>query len=196
MIPDVPHEDTHEPFRERRCNVCHRPHASEFEATAVAPVNRLCFVCHEKMKADIAASPERHLPAEDGECTMCHNPHGSALDFDLADRPTRLCLFCHQSVVKSDRRKGHIRMEKGDCLSCHRPHYGKRKFLLVAKEPALCTKCHIEDNDRMLSAHRQPISTIDRCTSCHESHVTDRAGMLKPITHEPFGHGKCEECHE
>jgi predicted CXXCH cytochrome family protein len=194
MVLDLDEKNMHPVFKD--CGLCHNAHASNYVAFTLKPTKELCFQCHDELKKGIAKSKNIHLPFDEGLCTECHNSHGTKLKHQLLNSPNELCLSCHQGIITTEKRTGHLKLEDGSCLSCHKPHYAALNKLLNEEDPALCSKCHSVNTEKLLMAHRQPINEISRCTSCHESHVTEGKGMLKRVRHEPFGHGKCEDCHE
>ena len=82
-----------------------------------------------------------------------------------------------------------------DCMSCHVSHAASTQGLLVDKDPTLCLKCHGKDDTRLVKMHRERTENIRRCLGCHDSHVSERPGMIKRIVHDPFNSKNCEACH-
>ncbi len=56
------------------CVECHRAHDNKFGRLLRKPATELCFTCHEKMQAQIAAAKFKHRPVSDNSCVpaTCH----------------------------------------------------------------------------------------------------------------------------
>ena len=67
----------HKPAADGQCTACHAAHASNFAWLMKAPLQKVCFSCHRKIKQHISESRYRHGPVQSGECHQCHDAHGS-----------------------------------------------------------------------------------------------------------------------
>ena len=93
------------------CSICHDPHASDYPAQLVAPINDLCLGCHAAISRDIHVvrgvgghgHPLRGIPdpssaGRELSCTSCHDPHGGRVNAffqrGITDRFS-LCQLCH-----------------------------------------------------------------------------------------------------
>lgn len=111
----------HGPYAARMCNSCHTSSATN---TLVAPVEELCFRCHE--------FPQKkkyvHGPLESGGCTVCHDPHSSQFAFLLVSDSDKFCFDCHD---RDELTKSPAHQDLGmKCTSCHDAHMSDNPFLL------------------------------------------------------------------
>jgi predicted CXXCH cytochrome family protein len=76
----------HGPVAVGDCAECHDPHRSPLPHLLRMPVEKLCFLCHDRTPAGAKPAPCTR-PSDDVRCTNCHNPHGGAARFFLVSRP-------------------------------------------------------------------------------------------------------------
>ena len=140
----------HDPVAKGQCTICHTPHSTNHGKQLKAPLNEICFTCHQKIKELITGSIYKHGPIHTNDCAQCHLPHGSdnrkllrskfsdkyAETFDMDNYV--LCFNCHsqdiviqEETVSTDFRNGgknlhylHVnRQVKGrNCKTCHEIH--------------------------------------------------------------------------
>jgi predicted CXXCH cytochrome family protein len=111
----------HGPYAAKLCNACHEPGAMN---ALVAPVNQLCFRCHDiKMNKKYI-----HGPLASGGCTACHDPHSSQYRYLLVSESDSFCFYCHdrQAVARIGAHHG----VEEQCTSCHDAHMSDKKYLL------------------------------------------------------------------
>lgn len=191
-IPKLIRLNTHPPFAEGSCEVCHGDPgipAAEMKAGA----KDLCLGCHEPRKGG--------HPAESQEsCVSCHTPHTSSGAALMAGSEKVVCLRCHTSIAlrQESAVDTHPELEKGQhCSTCHELHTGKtRLYLKQAEVLALCGTCH---QDHSEFAHPMGRGVLDRsrrgrtvdCLSCHDPHGTAYPSMLVADQRRDL----CVRCH-
>jgi len=90
----------------------------------------------------------------------------------------------------------HKPVEDG-CNRCHLPHASaKGQFLLKEDIVKLCTGCHKTDRPIFAKQHMNYPVASARCTSCHDPHGSDKAGILYNNVHKPVASKMCNQCHE
>ncbi len=197
----------HKPVKEGLCSECHAPHASSNSGLLKKSAAELCYGCHESSEQNFAVA---HKPFQQGKCSACHSAHAGDDYRLLKTSGSALCFECHQptSALKSV----HLgrSLKQVDCLSCHNPHGGKDSRLLRAVSHAPfaqknCNACHGKQagTELCLGCHQQTLDSFNKvhthigaggsnnvCTTCHDPHVGDRAGLL------PTNQGTvCRSCH-
>jgi predicted CXXCH cytochrome family protein len=129
--PARPTATLHPPYHDASCTECHE---SKFSQKMKAPMNTVCFSCHDDF---LAKAKVRHQPAESGDCASCHNPHESPFPKLLVKPVAQLCFDCHDQpdVARVD---AHKKSDTSNCLACHDPHAAANEKLLkaVAAKPS------------------------------------------------------------
>lgn len=209
---------SHAAFEAGDCSLCHKSADAKNPGPLSAPVNELCFSCHEDFRK-ILTRTSSHAAARES-CVNCHNPHNSLQPKLLVEEPLGLCLSCHeqirnlaiQSAVKHD-----AVMQGAKCGNCHNPHGANVEHLLVRLSYNLCITCHGRDdlldqdgrkltNIRKLLAenpkHHGPVAAQD-CSACHNPHGYRNFRLLTteyPATfyspYDPKLYALCFECHD
>jgi DmsE family decaheme c-type cytochrome len=147
------------------CSDCHKIHAGPDLIVRQKETYKMCFECHEDVRAEFAL-PSRH-PVLEGKviCTSCHDPHGTTSDKLLRkDSERATCSMCHAE------KEGPFVYEHSDntedCTACHSPHGSVNNNLLTVRIPFLCLQCH--------EGHGRNAAYYTRCTDCHSQiHGTD-----------------------
>lgn len=104
------------------------------------------------------------------ECQACHAEQLNA--WDLADVQ-------------------HFPYKAGKCRSCHAAEHKQFNSELTQT----CQVCHDLNSEKIKKAHFSAnISGVD-CLKCHYTHASDQKGLLKEVTHQPFGLKMCGACH-
>lgn len=123
------------------CVSCHTIHAEHDPVLAKTEQPKVCYQCHQTVRADFTKY-SRH-PVRDGnmDCTSCHAPHGSLNQHLLiASTINDTCYTCHAE------KRGPFLWEhppvSEDCSLCHTPHGSVNPALLVNRPPMLCQSCH------------------------------------------------------
>ncbi|MEW6413175.1 MAG: cytochrome c3 family protein [Candidatus Zixiibacteriota bacterium] len=174
LLPDV-----HVPFADGDCTSCHDGMKAH---QLIAPVNRVCFACHEDFLESTAnAVVHAPLQREDG-CVECHGPHvgyGSKL---LLKEGISLCLSCHDDNEFKGKNKHAVAFE--DCGNCHQPHTSANSGLLATADiMELCLTCH----EGAVETHYHPmgVGVTDprtkeplNCVGCHSPHSSDYTAIL------------------
>jgi predicted CXXCH cytochrome family protein len=143
------------------------------------------------LTAALAMSGSTAAAEESCSAVACHGP---ILEGKNAHPPTESCESCHESTA-----------------SPH-PQQGKKTFKLGAEQPDLCTTCHEALGTK---GHVHPPVKDGTCTTCHDPHSSDHAGLLlKPekdtcvgchagvlrkgatVLHGPIAEGRCTPCHD
>ncbi|MCF8056818.1 MAG: hypothetical protein K9K37_09275 [Desulfocapsa sp.] len=175
----------HGPVGVGDCIACHFPHASANETLLIAPLKggKLCFECHEGVKAQLAMK-NTHKPVQE-DCGKCHDPHSSDTRFQLVSPPKQLCKSCHlelsPDVYKAinTAKVQHEPVAKGECTKCHSPHGSEVTSLLKGKGINLCGTCHEDlgyDIGESKNLHG-PVQT-GSCSECHNVHGSDFSRLL------------------
>ena len=114
----------HQPFREDRCDACHR--SKDAFTDIDAPSVQKCFACHDKVGSGLLLV---HGPVAAKECLWCHDPHRSATPALLRAAPAKLCRECHTTDLLDPRVPEHNDMA-ANCVSCHYGHGGNQRHYL------------------------------------------------------------------
>jgi len=120
----------HEPWKNRKCNLCHRrlEQAQWALPELTAPVPELCYDCHTDHTVS-AAFIFVHGPVAVGECLLCHNAHKSKIAGLLKKKEPELCYQCHETI-KGVQIAGHPDEPIQQCTNCHDPHAGLTRMFL------------------------------------------------------------------
>jgi len=123
------------------CVSCHTIHAKHDPALSAATQPKVCYQCHQGIRADFAKFSHHPVPTGQLKCSSCHNPHGSfGPQLLVGDTVNQTCYQCHAS------KRGPFLWEhppvQEDCTSCHTPHGSVNPDLLVSRPPLLCQQCH------------------------------------------------------
>ncbi len=187
-------EFIHKPLAEKNCFECHQFHQKSMARTQA----EVCFRCHTKTEAYVAAHPIR---MDDARCTTCHAPHRAStknLTYPVMHRPfaEKKCAACHDKLGED---LAALEAGAGDklCFDCH-PSYripespvGVKIHKPFAK--ASCGSCHLLHNSDfpyLLSS-----DPIDLCGNCH-SFVKKVKTFAPTSAHIAFKTGKCGDCHD
>jgi predicted CXXCH cytochrome family protein len=113
----------------KNCVSCHGNESEQNppdELNLVAPVPKLCYICH---KEHVKPGGWVHGPAAAGECLLCHNPH-KANNKSLLNKPIpELCYNCHE--LKTLRLvANHSDESYAHCNVCHAGHASESRMLL------------------------------------------------------------------
>lgn len=181
----------HEPVKEKKCGVCHRPHGVIGGLFQVEPQPGLCYQCHGD-KRPAAQDKSVHKPVASGKCTVCHEPHNSAYKMLLKAGRDKICFTCHQRAAFA-RKYRHAPLEQG-CGTCHDAHLSKNVALLKQAPDKLCRSCHQVGQETFKRAHFEyPVK--NGCLLCHSPHSSDRQALLRKNVHAPVLKGRCDSCH-
>lgn len=185
----------HTPVKNRQCAGCHNPHASRHKKFLSGEVGQVCLKCHEKV---VPKDPKStHKPVVEGKCVACHDPHASANKNTLVKPLEQLCAGCHEKIAAATKGKYKHRPVEDGCGNCHDPHGSAAgPSLLKTDVPALCTGCHKPEKALFVKAHLEYPVAKARCTSCHESHGSDKRALLYNTVHAPVAKGQCPQCHQ
>ena len=183
----------HGPVATGDCVACHRPHASDNEKLLIAPTDegKICFVCHENVKEQLAMK-NTHDPAQE-DCNNCHDPHSTDFNYQLKAPPKKLCASCHREVSPEvyqaiDTAKfKHPPVAQGECTKCHMPHGSEVTTLLKGKGIKLCGTCHEDLADQIADSTQLhgPVKT-GSCTECHNVHGSGFSRLLVRAFPEKF----------
>jgi len=108
------------------CTRCHLPGQSN---RLTPDVNARCQACHDKLKAEVAASPKAfHAPLVKGQCVSCHTAHRSPRPHLYRPDAEKVCYQCHKPKdIETD---AHPPTRRAECTLCHVGHRSPRKHLL------------------------------------------------------------------
>lgn len=209
----------HAPFEMGECSICHESSDPAAPGPLVAPVNDLCFSCHEMFQEMLTGFSNVHPPVEDS-CVDCHSPHNSTreklLNLDTAD----LCGSCHDDILDTAIHSPvkHDSVTQGRaCLNCHDPHASNVEMMLTSLPYDLCVDCHGQDG--MTDDAGKPMTNIKSliqgsfmqhgpvengdCSACHKTHGGQNFRMLINEYPEKFyapyateNYELCFTCHE
>ncbi len=180
-----------------KCSECHNPHTSSHKKLLNADITELCLGCHKEVLPEKALSS--HQVVKEGKCITCHGSHASDNKFILTKRGNDLCVECHKEIgdnAKAVRFQHEPLTKDKGCLNCHDPHASvKSKFLLRNNVPDLCNGCHDPKKLTFKRRHMQyPVAKSD-CGACHNTHGSNKRGILYDEVHAPVAENKCTECH-
>jgi predicted CXXCH cytochrome family protein len=213
------HANVHRPVAEGRCSACHNPHGSPNRGLLTEKPVALCGSCHAEVTA-WKDRKVQHSPFAQGSCATCHEPHASDNQGLLNASGARVCTSCHSadetfrrvhSGYPVDRapcqkchdphassRRGlfretvHAPFEDGDCATCHAGAGAADPFATIKPENELCADCH---QRQVLDSKRASFPHVSagggRCTSCHNPHAGEGAGMMRKGTN-----ATCLSCHD
>jgi hypothetical protein len=157
-----------------QCLQCHDPGQGVSAAK--------CFVCHEPLRARVAAGKGLHARAEYRDCKRCHVEH-QGLDYELVwwGKAGR-AAFDHSATGQALRGR-HAQLR---CEECHKT----RSFLAA---PAACASCHRDEHRGQFGARA--------CDTCHaESAWSPAPGFDHGRTSWPLTgrHAAvaCAKCHQ
>jgi predicted CXXCH cytochrome family protein len=180
------------------CSGCHDPHTSSHADLLIAETRDLCFGCHKEILPEKAASA--HSVVAEADCEKCHNSHGSNYRFILQKSENNLCADCHKEMMDNLNRATfkHEPVQKGKgCINCHDPHASaKWPSLLRNDTSSLCATCHKSTDPSFARSHMNYPVVGTNCDSCHNTHGSNRKGILFDVAHAPLAEKKCTECHE
>ncbi len=153
----------HDPVMKDRCIVCHTPHSTNYVKQLRAPMKKICFSCHTRMRRLITGAKYKHGPVVEGTCADCHQPHGSAnrkllrsnftaeYDGNFSAEDFALCFNCHDKDMifdpdtdKTGFRNGrknlhyfHVTMRKKgrNCKACHEVHASDQPMHIRSETP-------------------------------------------------------------
>ncbi len=123
-------QSTHEPWKERKCSVCH---ASGEYQQVLENLDSICLSCHQKV-LDTAKKEKLHAPVRQGKCSLCHASHESAKPHLVRRAGETICYTCHKPQEISG--SNHPRIHRADCLICHTGHTSQREHLLKPGIPS------------------------------------------------------------
>ncbi len=154
------------------CSDCHRIHAGPDLIVSPKDTARLCYGCHQNIKAEFSLPSHHPVPEMKVFCNDCHNPHGEVPDKLLRYGARELCTRCHPD------KEGPYVFEHADlmenCMNCHTQHGSINNNLLNAREPFLCLQCHEGHPVSGTSTAEKRAVYYGRCTDCHTTiHGTD-----------------------
>lgn len=207
----------HAPYEDGDCSLCHERRDPKRPGRVLAPINELCFSCHEDSRAWLSGRVHAHEPAGKS-CTLCHNPHNSPAPKLLHAKQQALCEGCHAAVAREldASRVIHLPVTEGDqCANCHDPHGSNVAKLLRASPFELCVSCHSLDDvrdvkgDRLanigatLANNQVQHGAVKDCASCHAPHGSPNFRLLVDAYpaefYAPFApenYALCFECHK
>ncbi|MBI4699524.1 MAG: cytochrome c3 family protein [Nitrospirae bacterium] len=187
----------HTPVKNGECTGCHDPHTSSYGKLLSADSSNICISCHKEILPDKAQSS--HKIVVDGNCMKCHDSHSSNNRFILLKAGNELCLDCHKDIgesLKTVRFKHKPAEDNRGCINCHNPHASAKYGSLLKKDiPALCIECHRTDNASFQARHSGYPVAGSQCTSCHNSHGSNKAAIVFENVHAPVAEKKCNKCH-
>lgn len=123
------------------CVSCHTIHAKHDPVLSASTQPKVCYQCHQSIRADFAKFSHHPVPTGQLKCSSCHNPHGSfGPNLLIGDTVNQTCYQCHAS------KRGPFLWEhppvQENCTNCHTPHGSVNPDLLVSRPPMLCQQCH------------------------------------------------------
>lgn len=123
------------------CASCHNVHALRDPVLARSTQPRVCFTCHQDIRA--MTYEYSHHPIREGKvvCMDCHNPMGGPGPYLLKEfTVNQTCYQCHAN------KRGPFLWEhqpvRDNCLNCHTPHGSNQQWLLREPVNFLCDSCH------------------------------------------------------
>jgi predicted CXXCH cytochrome family protein len=195
----------HQPFAERKCEICHLPSEGSAAPALIKPQKQLCLGCHPAEKIMPAKRPDgrpmvQHPPVEQGLCTTCHNPHASDHGKLVKDRLDYACFLCHGKIEDATLQpKQHKPVATGNCLLCHQAHVSAEPKLLTKPPVDACQPCHgtqmkfshpvgMRDGKPVLDPNTKQMLVCARCHAVHGSKLDN----LMPREVDDL----CRECHK
>ena len=209
-------ENTHAPFADGDCEICHSLPAADGSVTfadGVSP-SAICGDCHDDQVAASSAA-HSHAAVEADNCVDCHDPHSSRFAGLLKSDERELCAGCHDDIVSGKGLTPHLPAVLGQCSSCHDVHGSDQPQLVKSRDASLCLGCHAEyvaGRDSATSVH----AAADECITCHsphegqtaailrndattlcaDCHGPDQAALSAASGHQPYMTGNCVGCHD
>lgn len=121
----------HEPAKSRKtCPECHGEWGDKGTAASanlIAPVPKLCFLCHDDF---MAPQVYVHGPVATGDCLACHHQHRSKVAGLLKNTEPDICYECHEDL-EANPIPEHPSDPEQQCTKCHDPHGGSDRFFLT-----------------------------------------------------------------
>jgi predicted CXXCH cytochrome family protein len=155
----------HDPVAQDKCLACHTPHSTDYVRQLKAPMKKICFSCHTRMRRLITGSKYRHGPVMEGTCADCHQPHGS-------DNRKLLRAFF------SDKYDGNFKPEDFSlCFNCH-----DREIIF---DPDTEKTGFRNGRKNLHYSHVAQRKKGRNCKACHEVHASDQPMHIRHET--PFG---------
>jgi predicted CXXCH cytochrome family protein len=175
-----------------------------------------CSSCHDSHGSDKAGIlfDNVHAPVANKVCNQCHETSTSPDALKTKKAGFELCRGCHSSMMNDTFNKNRVHwplVDKVGCLNCHEPHASKQKKLMMGDMKSLCGKCHSDtmESQRKLAEKETQENAAAKgrvikgalthnpiqegnCESCHASHASDSAFLLK----QPSVIKLCENCHD
>jgi len=164
-----------------------------------------CIPCHTEAYRQYRASAHANITAATAPvpargCETCHGPGsrhaqtkgapGTIIGFAglSAEQGSALCLQCHERDAAMAWRSSRHAVSGTGCTRCHRAHHGKTA---PEEDPELCFSCHQEKKSQFLLPSHHPVNEKKmRCSSCHDSHSAERAGLKEQQVNDV-----CLACH-
>lgn len=205
----------HRPVQEGKCRSCHVPQGKRHEFRPIALKEKMCLLCHEKIRPVKGAVFHSGIKA--AGCVRCHDPHQSAYPHLLKAKDLRsLCLRCHNDLTKK-RKFIHSAVEDEEsCSYCHADHASNFPGLLKKSPQSVCLPCHGQIRSQLKRPHVHTPAK-ESCTFCHTPHASNLAHLLRSSVpglcfkchpkvrdeirfatshHAPVSQGRCLDCHE
>ena len=109
----------HEPFDDKDCGGCHKPHGMVGALRLKETGRALCYLCHDADALGMNAAV-MHQPVAAGRCEQCHDPHAADHPALLTASVTEGCYGCHE---RAEYEREHVHAPLADgCFSCHAVH--------------------------------------------------------------------------
>ena len=163
---------------DKKCLVCHDPHASDFPKQLVKGPSELCLSCHDRAYASgkgkvenikdlLAHNQYQHSPIKD--CSGCHNAHGS--------NNYRILRENFPPLFYSGYNPENYKL----CFMCHENS--------LAREKTTSTLTGFRNGDQNLHFVHVNKDTKGRtCRACHDAHATSNLKHIRDAV--PFGSWK------
>jgi predicted CXXCH cytochrome family protein len=148
------------------CAECHKAHDSKLSYLLRKPTNELCFACHDKIQAQIAAAKYKHRPVLDNSCRSCHLPHGS--------RYSKLLFADYPPETLS----GYDPSKYAFCFSCHSEKIVRERYV----------DTQTEFRNGKLNLHFLHVNKENdgaTCRACHDGHASNQPKQIRETV--PFG---------
>jgi predicted CXXCH cytochrome family protein len=124
---------THKPYKEGKCDSCHRSTSGEILEFEDAYKN--CVSCHKGVST---GRKLMHGPVAREVCRFCHTPHESTEPALLKASSIKVCTACHDQQLLGNNPPEHLDGQTS-CLNCHFGHGGDSRYFLklapVATQP-------------------------------------------------------------